>query len=283
MSDAGSVAEVITTSLLTPSLSLLAPTVVSAFLLGLSGAAHCVGMCGGIVATLASREGRLPAGQAVIAFTHPHADGVVGVHRSSAGTAVLTPLLYNLGRISSYSIAGALAGAAGSAAWLGSTLLPLQQAAFVIASLMMILIGLHLAGLPVLSHWFERMGAWVWKLVEPAARASLRRPGLRGAFLAGAAWGWVPCGLVYSALTAALVSGSAAAGAAIALAFGLGTLPALSVLGWATGRSLARARTSRLLRVMGVLIVAWGIAGLLHLDPLARLQQFGDACVSGFR
>jgi sulfite exporter TauE/SafE len=80
-----------------------------------------------------------------------------------------------------------------------------------------------------------------------------------------------------------LVSGSAVAGAAIALAFGLGTLPALSALGWATGRGLARARTSGLLRVMGVLIVAWGIAGLLHLDPLAHLQQFGDACVSGFR
>jgi sulfite exporter TauE/SafE len=143
--------------------------------------------------------------------------------------------------------------------------------------------GLHLAGLPVLSHWLERVGVRAWKLIEPVARASLRGHGLGAAFLAGAAWGWIPCGLVYSALTAALFSGSAPAGAAIALAFGLGTLPALSALGWAAQRGMARMQTPRLLRIAGVLIVIWGVAGLLHLDPLAHLQQFGEACMTRFR
>lgn len=283
MSDAGFLADILATVFATPSVSLLAPTMASAFLLGLGGAAHCIGMCGGIVTTLAQRAGTRPTGHAVIAFTNRQAASMAHEERATAGAVTLTPLVYNLGRIGSYGLAGAIAGAVGSAAWLSANLLPLQQAAFAIASLMMIMIGLHLAGLPVLSRWLERFGARVWRFVEPRARASLRRPGLGGALLAGAAWGWVPCGMVYSVLTAALVSGSASSGAAIALAFGLGTLPGLSALGWAAGRGFARARTSWVLRVAGVLIVAWGVAGLLHLDPLGALQQFGEACVSGFR
>jgi sulfite exporter TauE/SafE len=165
--------------------------------------------------------------------------------------AVALQWVYNLGRIGSYTLAGALAGTVGSAAWISSHLLPLQQAAFAIGSLMMILIGLHLTGLPVLAHWLERAGSRVWRLVEPAARWSLRRSGMAGALLAGAAWGWVPCGMVYSVLTAALVSGSAASGAAIMLAFGVGTLPGLTAFGWLARQGLARTRSPTLLRAAG--------------------------------
>ncbi len=285
MSDPGPVAALIGTALAVPSISLLAPTLVSAFLLGLGGAAHCVGMCGGILTTLAQRGGAQSLSQPIIAFSDRHAAVMHDTRRVAArGPAVASiSILYNLGRIGSYTIAGAIAGAVGSAAWLSTNLLPLQQSMFVIASLMMILIGLHLAGIPVLSHWLERFSARIWRLIEPAARASLRTRGPVRAVLAGAAWGWVPCGLIYSALTAALVSGSASAGAAIALAFGLGTLPALTAMGWAAGRGFARAGTPKVLRVAGVLIIAWGVAGLLHLDPLTRLQQLGEACVNGFR
>lgn len=264
------------------SAALLVPTMVSAFLLGLGGVAHCAGMCGGIVAALA-RSGR-----------HEVSTQPVFVARSRQTTAQASPglhtgiglqLVYNMGRVGSYTAAGAIAGAVGSAAWFAANVLPIQQIAFVMASLMLIATGLHLAGVPVLSGWLEAWGARAWRLIEPAAKASLRGPlGLRGAFIAGAAWGWVPCGMVYGVLTAALVSGSAPAGAAIALAFGLGTLPGLTTLGWVAERKLATAsRTSTVLRMAGGLMVVWGAAALLRVDPLAHLQQFGEACVSWLR
>ena len=88
--------------------------------------------------------------------------------------------------------------------------------------------------------------------------------------------------MVYGVLVAALVSGSALQGAELALAFGLGTLPNLLALGW----SAAAARRwlgHRALRVAaGVLVVAFGVAGLARIDPLARLHQVVDACLSLF-
>lgn len=271
-------------TLAAPVWPLLAPTVVSAFLLGLGGAAHCVGMCGGIVTTLSQRGSQRLTALPVITLSARHGAAISPATAVPATQSVgVLQIAYNLGRIGSYTFAGALAGTVGSAAWMGSNVLPLQQTAFAIGSLMMILIGLHLSGVPVLAHWLERVGSRVWRVLEPAARSSLRRRGPGGALLAGAAWGWVPCGMVYGALTAALVSGGAASGAAIAFAFGLGTLPGLTALGWLTQRGLAQPRSPAVLRVAGVLIVAWGISGLLRIDPLARLQQFGEVCLSGFR
>jgi len=261
------------------SAALLVPTMVSAFLLGLGGVAHCAGMCGGIVTALARRgRGEASTRPVFIALSRQTSPP------ASAGlpTGVGLQIAYNIGRVGSYTAAGAMAGAVGSAAWFASNVLPIQQIAFVMACLILIATGLHLAGLPVLSRWLEALGAQAWRLIEPAAKASLRgQLGLRGAFIAGAAWGWVPCGMVYGVLTAALVSGSAPAGAAIALAFGLGTLPGLTTLGWVAERKLATAsRTSAVLRMAGALMVLWGAAGLLRIDPLAHLQQFGEACVS---
>ena len=284
MSDPSPLAALIDAALTAPSWPLLAPTMLSALLLGLGGAAHCVGMCGGIVATLNRRTGRPSAGFSVVTLSaRPPAPVGHPARVVDAQPAVALQWVYNLGRIGSYTLAGALAGTVGSAAWISSHLLPLQQAAFAVGSLMMILIGLHLTGLPVLAHWLERAGSRVWRLIEPAARWSLRRSGTPGALLAGAAWGWVPCGMVYSVLTAALVSGSAASGAAIMLAFGVGTLPGLTAFGWLARQSLARTRSPTLLRAAGLLIIGWGVAGLMRIDPLVHLQQFGEACASGFR
>lgn len=288
MSDPGSVAAQIGAVFAAPSLALLAPTMVSAFLLGLGGTAHCAGMCGGILTTLARRGAQPVRFARTLAVQSEHGAPIAFATLGSA-TAPAEPkplalqLAYNLGRITSYSVAGAIAGAAGSAAWFASSVLPVQQTAFVIASLMMILIGLHLAGVPVLAHWLERVGARAWQLIEPVARTSLRRTGVGGALMAGAAWGWVPCGMVYGMLTAALVSGGALPGAAIALAFGFGTLPGLTTLGWAAQRGFARPQSVRLFRIAGILIAAWGVAGLLRIDPIAHLHQIGEACVSWLR
>src|SRR5690606_19552247 len=104
-----------------------------------------------------------------------------------------------------------------------------------------------------------------------------------GAFAAGAAWGWVPCGMVYGVLAAALVSGSTADGALLMLAFGAGTLPNLLALGMAANRASRWFAQHHARLVAGLLIIAFGIAGLARIDPIAHLHQAIDICVQWFR
>src|SRR5690606_11210838 len=146
----------------------------SAFLFGLLGGAHCASMCGGIVAVLGARHRIVPI-QAV--------DAVSGT--AIATPSMAAPLAYNAGRISSYAVAGAIAGAIGSTAWMAQHLLPVQQAGFVAANLVMIALGLVLAvGTGRLAP-LERLGGGVWRRLAPLGARLLRTPGQRGALAAG--------------------------------------------------------------------------------------------------
>ena len=160
---------------------------------------------------------------------------------------------YNTGRIASYMAAGALAGgAAGFAALPG-----LQEAAYWAANLMLVALGLFL-----MDAWrglarLEQGGQALWRHVRPLLRR-LGTPSTPGRMLAaGALWGWLPCGMVYSVLVTAMLSGSALDGAAVMLAFGLGTLP---MLAGQSERGLLRMRRVRLL--CGLAIAGFGLAGL---------------------
>lgn len=251
-------------------------SLISVFLLGLFGGVHCAGMCGGIVALLGSRHRVIPI----------HAQAGAGA-LAAARSGMSLQLAYNAGRIASYVVAGALAGGVGSAAWFAARMLPVQQAAFVAANLVLIALGLALAtpassGLRRLGA-LERAGAAVWRRIGPHATRLLGATSLPGALAAGIAWGWVPCGMVYGVLAAALVSGSAADGALLLLAFGVGTLPNLLALGLAAQRA-ARLLASRGARIAaGLAIVAFGVAGLARIDPLAHLHTVVDLCVSWLR
>ncbi len=99
------------------------------FLVGLLGGVHCAGMCGGIVSALTLQGG----GQAIVL---PRQVPPWRLH-----------LAYNLGRITSYAIAGAAMGAIGSLSLLLNGVLPVQMALYVSANLMMIALGLYLTGL----------------------------------------------------------------------------------------------------------------------------------------
>lgn len=217
-----------------PELSLLA-----AFLVGFLGGAHCVGMCGGIVAALSFQGG----------VKQPFS-----LHLS-----------YNLGRILSYTLAGAFAGLVGSAAFLSERLLPLQQGLYVLAHGVLILLGLYLAGLNRAVLVLERAGGALWARLQPilSRRLPIRSP--VQAVLAGGLWGWLPCGLVYSVLVSALASGSWLQGASLMLAFGLGTLPNLLAMAWAADRLRAIAADWRLRRLAGLTVALFGIWGLLKL------------------
>ncbi|MYM22860.1 sulfite exporter TauE/SafE family protein [Duganella sp. FT135W] len=201
------------------------------FVVGLAGSIHCAGMCGGIVTALSTTA-------------RPHV------------------LAYNAGRIGSYMLAGALAGGLAGGARSMASMAGVQLSFYWLANAMLIALGLYLMnawrGLAVL----EQGGRALWRHIAPAAKTFMPADTAAKAFALGTLWGWLPCGMVYSALATALLSGSAADGAAMMLAFGLGTLPMLIALGL-LGARLQQAMQRRSVRIAcGLLVLGFGVLGL---------------------
>lgn len=146
-------------------------------------------------------------------------------------------LPYNLGRITTYGVLGALAGGLGAVALTAGHWPGVQKALYVVANLFL----LALAAVFVVRSdgiaWLQRAGAAVFGRIVPAVRPLLARKGGSARFALGAIWGLVPCGLVYSVLPIALFAGDAGAGALVMLAFGIGTLPNLLAAGWLVTRA----------------------------------------------
>lgn len=206
------------------------------FLAGLLGGTHCAGMCGGIVGALSLQA---PRGRSSLALH----------------------LGYNGGRIASYGAAGVLAGAAGQFI---SGLLPVQRGLYLLASLVLLAMGLYLLGVPRVLGFTERAGQVLWARIQPLTRRFLPVRGPAQAVALGMLWGWLPCGLVYGALATALAAGSAREGGLLMLAFGLGTLPNLLLAGLllARFRRFAQARVTRV--ASGLLVLGFGLWGLLN-------------------
>jgi hypothetical protein len=214
-------------------------SLLSALLAGLLGGVHCVGMCGGIVAVFSFR-----------------ADGSAPPFRLH--------LAYNAGRVLSYTLFGALAGAFGGALQVAG-FLPVQTLLYVLAQVVMILLGLYLAGLSKSVLVFERAGGAIWRRVKPLFQKLIPVTTVPRAILAGMAWGWLPCGLVYSILISALAAGSAASGAALMLAFGLGTLPNLLSMGLFARQIQPFMQHLWVRRAAGLLVAGFGLWGLSRL------------------
>jgi sulfite exporter TauE/SafE len=134
---------------------------------------------------------------------------------------------YNAGRVASYSLLGAAFGALGS---LSTGLLPfdtIRTALRVMAAVAMLVVGLHLAGLPSAVKALEDLGAPVWKRVAPFTRRFLPLRSPWHALVLGGLWGFMPCGLLYGALALAASTQAPTAGALTMAAFGLATLPVM--------------------------------------------------------
>ncbi len=249
----------------------------SVFLVGLFGGLHCASMCGGIVSvmSMAASRGSGATGQS----SRPRVIPIIPV---KPATPLPVLLGYNLGRISSYTFAGGLAGAIGSTAFLARGILPVQQVAFVAANLVLIGMGLYLTGALRSVAVLEIAGQGLWRALRPLASRMLAADRFGRAFAAGLVWGWVPCGMVYGVLVAALVSGSALSGAGLALAFGLGTLPNLLALGWSAHAAQRWLRHRGVRIAAGLMVIAFGLAGLARLDPMTHVHQVVDACLSLF-
>lgn len=208
---------------------------ITAFLTGLLGGVHCVGMCGGIVGALTLG---LPAG---------------GAQRFGF------QLAYNLGRLLSYALAGAVMGGLGLLLAEAAPVYYAQRVLLGAAGVFMVLLGLYLGGWwPVLTR-LERLGGGLWGRIEPLGRRFLPVRRWYQALVVGVLWGWIPCGLVYTMLVNAVAMGGALEGAALLLAFGLGTLPNLLVMGALAGAAARMAESRALHALAGGLVILFGL------------------------
>jgi len=208
-------------------------SLLTAIMIGLFGASHCLVMCGGVAAAVGTSAAQ------------------------SSGNRFIAILTFNLGRISSYTLAGLLVGLLGL--WLQQQHDTLMLILRTIAGVMLILMGLYIARWATWLTRIERLGQGVWRHLQPKAGKLLAKPDLLSRFALGTLWGWLPCGLIYSTLSWVAANGDPLLGAATMAAFGLGTLPALFA------SSLAAASLTRFLnhsatkQVAGLLLIGYGL------------------------
>ncbi|MGC2028709.1 MAG: sulfite exporter TauE/SafE family protein [Steroidobacteraceae bacterium] len=223
----------------------------TAFIAGVLGSTHCLAMCGGLATALGTARG---------------------------GGSRWQPLLYQLGRILSYGLGGAIVGSLGEAAGMGFETSRWSEVLRLGTALIVVLIGLNIAlGAGLQPRWLrapERWGALVWRRLAPIARGRLpTQPALR-ALTMGLLWGWLPCGLVYSVLLAAAFAGGAPGGGATMIAFGLGTLPAMLGLSYAGARLVIQ--HGSFARLLGAVIVACGLwTASMPIAALSGTHQHG--------
>ncbi|WP_034295101.1 sulfite exporter TauE/SafE family protein [Herbaspirillum sp. RV1423] len=243
------------------------------FMIGLLGSVHCIGMCGGIVGAFSL------APAPVRAFPVAVRNEIAG-SANAANSVLARTLSYNLGRIGSYATAGALAGGLAGGVRLLPGMIVWQTGAYVLAHLMLVALGLYL-----MDAWrgltrLEAIGQILWKRIRPLTGLLLPLDSSLKLVLAGSLWGWLPCGMVYSVLLTAMLSGSAASGAAVMLAFGLGTLPVLLAAG-VFGAQLRSVLQRRGVRVAsGMIVLLFGVFGLLRATHGLTPDWLAALCVS---
>lgn len=220
------------------------PLLLSALLLGLAGSGHCLGMCGGIACALGLQQHRRP---------------------------LLALSLYNLGRITTYTLLALLFGAALQHTlhrhpWLAPSL---RTA----AGLLLVAMALHVAQLWSGVLQLERLGARWWQPIQRLVKPLLPATRWWQVLLLGLLWGWLPCALVYSTLVWAAAQADGVQSAMLMAAFGIGTTPALLASGVFASRlqQLALQKSWRyllaaLLMLCGIwtMVMVWQHAGHHH-------------------
>lgn len=204
------------------------------FLLGFFGGTHCVGMCGGLSGAFALQ---LPP------------------HLNRLGLIVLL----NLGRISSYVLIGLIVGLVGQIGISLDDTRWLQNGLYIAANMLLLLLGLYLAGLSTAATQIERIGRPIWKRLNPILNRLLPIKSVPACFGVGMLWGWLPCGLVYSASLYALGSGNAVQGGLYMLAFALGTLPNLLAMGIFAAQLKTRLQRKAIRLCAGLLVAGWAV------------------------
>lgn len=206
----------------------------SALVAGIFGSLHCVAMCGGIATAL-------------------------GVSASDAKSKQMS-LLYQVGRISSYAIAGALVAFIGSQVIDNSKMITMVLR--VVSVVFMIGLGLYLAGwFPKFAH-IERIGLPIWRKISPLSKKLLPIRSSWQAIALGFLWGWLPCGLVYSILLWSVSAPGPASGALIMVSFGLGTLPAMFLMALGANQLLVYISQPVVRKIAGIIVMSLAIYSL---------------------
>lgn len=219
-----------------------------AFIMGLFSSLHCLGMCGSIIGTL------------TLSLRKEIRDN----------KALLTSfvLSYNLGRITSYTLAGFIAGLVHNA-----LMLPLGEGQGhrilqIVSALIMAGAGLHIAGWFPRFAYIEKGGGLIWERLEPFGRKLIPVATRAQAFAFGMVWGWLPCGLVYAAVTLATTAGNEVRGALTMLAFGLGTLPAVVSIGVMTSLMVRLSGMKKFRQMAGISLILMAVlAAFPWLNP----------------
>lgn len=170
----------------------------AALVAGLAGSAHCFAMCGSLA-------------------------GAFGLRARSVGNA----LSYHVGRLSGYTLAGVISGLLGATLQAVLDLASIGSWLRIASGVLLLLIAFRMLSPWNPLRWLETLGAKFWRGLQPLTHKTGTLSGRTQAIALGFLWGWLPCGLVYSMLLFAALSGNALHGGAILLAFGLGTLPAM--------------------------------------------------------
>ncbi|MFT4769517.1 MAG: sulfite exporter TauE/SafE [Glaciecola sp.] len=199
--------------------------------IGLAGAGHCLGMCGGIAAAIN-----------------------LGGNRGA-----LTTVAYHTGRLSSYAALGALLGALAGSINIAQWTIVLRY----LAALLLIGMGLSIAdwwrGMSIL----ERLGSKLWRPVQKLSSRLLPVRHWFQGYLLGLCWGLMPCGLIYSALAWSATAQDAARSGLLMLAFGAGTLPAMLSTSFGAAHVQALLRRRGLKILIAVFLIASGAWSLM--------------------
>ena len=204
---------------------------------GLFGSIHCVAMCGGISTALGV--------------------STQGNHKS------LLSLVFQLGRLISYALAGAAVAYLGVQLTMETSNDWISNGLRLLSVLFMVSLGLYLAGwFPKFAH-IERIGLPVWRRISPISKKLIPVKSIWQALPLGFIWGWIPCGLVYSVLIWSIAAPSPLWGGLIMLSFGLGTLPAMFAMALGGSQLLMYLSQPIIRRVLGIIVILLALYALL--------------------
>ncbi len=221
-----------------------------AFLMGLFSSMHCIGMCGSIIGTLT-----LSLSPEI---------------RNNKKRLLPFVFNYNFGRITSYTLAGALVGTIEAlfTMHLGET--NGHRILQILSAVVMACAGFYISGWFPRFAYIEKAGLHLWRKIEPYGRKLIPVKNHKQAYLFGMVWGWLPCGLVYAALALSATAGDISRSALTMFAFGLGTLPAVMGVGIMTKVFTRLSRVQGFKRAIGLFMVVLALlAALPWLNPMA--------------
>jgi sulfite exporter TauE/SafE len=212
-------------------------TFITAVSIGLLGGAHCIGMCGGVIGAL-----------------------TMAVDARDSKRRLVLIAAYNLGRISSYVLI----------AMLFYLLVDQFENYFAlsfmryIAGLLLIAMGLYIANWWRGLVYLEKLGSHLWRWIQPLSKTLVPVKKVWHALFLGLIWGWLPCGLIYSALVYSATAPTITQAALIMFGFALGTLPTIILGSFMAERVMIFLKAKNVRGVMALLLILFGVWTIIN-------------------